>query len=90
MKSIYRCSTYGFLEIEDACPANKADVELAALCVNGVYGACLVVNDKKLHVIFNPERTNLYEINYAIALTGYQAHLHGAAKHSRNSNQNKK
>lgn len=68
MKSIYRCSAYGFLEIEDVCLADQADVELAVLCVSGVYGACFAGNDKKLHVIFNPERTNLYEIGCAIAL----------------------
>lgn len=29
MKSIYRCSAYGFLDIEVICEANKADIELA-------------------------------------------------------------
>lgn len=78
MKSIYRRSTYGFFEIEETCEADKADIELAVLCVNGVYGACFAVNDKKIHVIFNPERTNLYEISCAIALVGHHVHLRGA------------
>lgn len=98
MKSIYRCSKYGFLEIEDKCQMDKADIELAVLCVSGVYGACFAVDDKRLHVIFNPERTSIYEINCAIVLTGHKAYLDGAEKNtgcpdrkkSKNSNQNKK
>lgn len=78
MKSIYRCSTHGFLKIEDNCQMDKADIELAALCVNGVYGASFAVDDKKLHVIFNPEKTNLYEISCAIIQTGYKAHIDGS------------
>jgi|GEM_PF-2978413 len=80
MKSIYRCSKYGFLEIKDFNEADKADIELAALCVNGVYGASLVIDNKKLHLIFNPENTNLYEISRSIDLTGHNPLLHEANK----------
>lgn len=80
MKSIYRCSTYGFLNIEDTVETDKADIELAALCVNGVYAAALIIGDKKLHIIFNPQKTGLYEVSSAVALIGYQTHLHKANK----------
>lgn len=80
MKSIYRSSRYGFLEIEDGSQAYKTDIELATLCVNGVYGAAFIENDQKLHVIFNPERTGLYEISCAVALAGYNTNLHRANK----------
>lgn len=78
MESIYRRSIYGFLEIEDIYEADKADIELAALCVSGVYGAAFILSQGRLHIIFNPEKNNLCEICCAIALTGYHAHLHGA------------
>lgn len=77
MKSIYRCSTYGFLEIENTCPVDKTGIELSASCVSGVYGAAFIPGESRLHVIFNPEKTNLYEINCAIALAGYYGHLYG-------------
>jgi hypothetical protein len=71
MKSIYRHSKYGFLEIEDAGEADSGDIELAAICVNGVYGAAFIPNDRKLHIIFNPQKTDLYEVSCAIALAGF-------------------
>lgn len=80
MKSIYRCSKYGFLEIKDGCQAYKTNIELAALCVNGIYGVAFIENDQKLHVIFNPEKTGLYEISRAVALAGYNTNLHQAGK----------
>jgi len=80
MRSIYRCSRYGFVEITGICEADRTDIELAALCVSGVYGAAMIVRDKKLHVIFNPEVTDLNEISQTIALIGYQTSLHEISK----------
>lgn len=80
MKSIYRYSTYGFLDVEDTCLADKADIELAALCISGVYGAAFIASQGRLHIIYNPEKTNLYEINCAIIMAGYYSHLHEAAR----------
>jgi len=82
MKSIYRCSTYGFLEIKDACPVDKTGIELAASCIRGVYGAAFIISQGRLHIIFNPEKTSLYEINCAIALAGYYGQLHKADRKS--------
>lgn len=94
MKSIYRCSTYDFLEIGDICETDKADIELAALCVNGVYGAAFIISQGRLHIIFNPEKTNLCEMSFVIELAGYKVHLHRAERKYRmlgqKNNKNKK
>ena len=75
MKSIYRCSTYGFLEMSGVCEADREGIELAAICMDGVYGAAFIPNDRKLHVIFNPQKTDLYEISCTIALAGYHTYF---------------
>lgn len=70
LKSIYRCSKYGFLVVDHVCELDESLVELAALCIYGVYGAAFVEKEKKLHIIFNPTITNLNEISQAIMLIG--------------------
>lgn len=66
MESIYRCSAYGFLEIEETCETDKADIELAASCVSGVYGASFIASQGRLHIIFNPKKTSLHEISCSL------------------------
>lgn len=70
MKSIYKCSEYGFLEVEHDQELDKSLVELATSCVQGVYGIAFVEKEKILHVIFDPTITDLDEISHAIILSG--------------------
>jgi hypothetical protein len=70
LKSIYRCSKYGFLEVDHICDLDRSLIELAILCIHGVYGTAFVEEEKKLHIIFNPTITNLNEISQAILLIG--------------------
>jgi hypothetical protein len=74
METIFRCSEYGFLEIGQMCEQDKTIIELAALCVAGVYGAVFVVEDGILHIIFNPEKANSDEIGKAVKLAASMAH----------------
>lgn len=82
MKSIYKCSKYGFLEIEHTCELDKSLVELATLCVHGVHGTAFVEKEKILHVIFDPTITNLNEISQAIVLTSCEILLHKEIENS--------
>ncbi|MDR2948259.1 MAG: hypothetical protein LBV71_03530 [Prevotella sp.] len=53
---------------------NYYRIELAALCVAGVYGSVFIEADGILHIIFNPEKTNPDEIGKAIELAVSMAH----------------
>ncbi len=66
MKTIFRCSEYGFLEVGRIGGQDKTTIELAALCVAGVYGASFVEEDGMLHIIFDPGKTGLDEIRRAV------------------------
>ncbi len=81
MKSIYRSSKYGFLKV-GTCELDKSLVELAALCIHGVYGTAFVEKEKILHIIFNPTITNLNEISQTIMLTGCEILLHEEMENS--------
>lgn len=66
METIFRCSEYGFLKIDQVCEPDKTVIELAALCVDGIYGAAFIVEDGILHIIFDPEKISLDEIGRAV------------------------
>lgn len=66
MKTIFRCSEYGFLEVDRVCEPDKTIIELAALSATGVYGATFTIEDGVLHVIFDSEKTTMNEISRAV------------------------
>jgi hypothetical protein len=72
METTYRHSEYGFQEIDRVCKPGKTIIELATLCVNGVYGATLVTEDGILYVIYDPDKTCLDGISRAI---GHACHM---------------
>lgn len=74
MESIFRRSEYGFLKIGQAGEQDKCSIELAALCVTGVYGAAFITEEAILHIIFDPEETGLNEIRQAVSL--FETGLH--------------
>ncbi|MDR1502251.1 MAG: cation transporter [Prevotella sp.] len=80
MDIIYNNLKYAALTVQGNCEICKQRIENAALSVNGVFSATWNVQNGKLQIGFNPEKTNIGEISEAIAKVGHDTDKNKADK----------
>lgn len=71
---------HAMLKVEGSCEMCKERIEKAALSVNGVTSAMWDINEKVVHLNFDPAKTDLGIISKAIAKAGHDTEKDKAAQ----------